>query len=302
MRTLKSLLPNRWKEGLKNVYRRLPVIQELCEISTAVGSIEQHVQKITTNELESFVRGQLLPLPRYGEPKRLHRSEFQSFSQNGEDGAIAEIFRRIGSTTGYFVEIGSGNGLENNSAFLLAQGWRGCWLEGSDTSCNQIRTCILPHIRGNRLNLLQTMVTAENIQSLFQKLEVPKEFDLLSIDIDLNDYWVWAALTEYRPKVVVIEYNGTFPPGVDWKVKYCGDSAWDGTSYFGASLKAYELLGRKLGYSLVGCELSGVNAFFVRNDLCADHFASPFTAENHYEPPRYWLVRRQGHPRSLRDF
>ena len=67
------------------------------------------------------------------------------------------------------------------------------------------------------------------------------------------------------------------------------------TQEFGASLKAFEVLGSRLGYSLVGCDITGINAFFVRNDLVKDLFAGPFTAENHYEPPRYGLCYRFGH-------
>ena len=98
-----------------------------------------------------------------------------------------------------------------------------------------------------------------------------------------------------------MEYNASIPADVDWTVNYAPDRTWDGTHNFGASLKAFELLGRKLGYSLVGCEWVGANAFFVRDDLVADHFARPFTAANHYEPPRYSLVHRHGHPPAILD-
>jgi hypothetical protein len=66
---------------------------------------------------------------------------------------------------------------------------------------------------------------------------------------------------------------------------------WDGTSYYGASLKALELIGSRKGYELVGCSLSGINAFFVRRDLVKDSFCAPFTAENHFEPPRFGFYK-----------
>jgi hypothetical protein len=88
---------------------------------------------------------------------------------------------------------------------------------------------------------------------------------------------------------------------VDWKVRYAPELVYNCTSYFGGSLKAFEKLGAELGYALVGCELAGINAFFVRQDLVGDKFAAPFTAENHYEPPRYFLLRRDGHPRCFTD-
>jgi hypothetical protein len=122
-----------------------------------------------------------------------------------------------------------------------------------------------------------------------------------STDIDQNTYYAWEGLSGYRPRVVVVEYNGAVPPDVEWKVRYRSSRIWDGTQNFGASLKGYETLGRRFGYSLVGCDFVGTNAFFVRNDLTADKFAEPFTSENHYEPPRYWMAHRRSHPPAILD-
>ena len=84
-------------------------------------------------------------------------------------------------------------------------------------------------------------------------------------------------------------------------VEYQADRAWNGTSSFGASLSAYERLGREKGYALAGCSLNGVNAFFVRQELCGDLFDAPFTATHHFEPIRYVLNRRTGFPRAIGD-
>ena len=127
----------------------------------------------------------------------------------------------------------------------------------------------------------------------------PAEPDLLSIDIDRNDWHVWKAITKYRPRVVIVEYNPLYPPGVQFVVPYDGKAVWDGTSRFGASLKSYELLGAEKGYRLAGCVLAGVNAFFVRNDAEGGKFASPYTSENHWEPARYGLNGwDRNHPRN----
>ena len=130
---------------------------------------------------------------------------------------------------------------------------------------------------------------------------MPKEFDLLSLDIDQNTYYAWEGLRSFRPRVVVVEYNAAIPPDVDWKVRYSSNRTWNGTQNFGASLKAFEILGRQFGYSLVGCDFFGVNAFFVRDDSLAGKFAEPFTSENQYEPPRYSMVHRRCHPPSILD-
>ena len=244
----------------------------------------------------------LLKTERYCDPRRLAHFEHQIYSQNGEDGIIAEIFGRIGSNSRTFVEIGVGDGRENNTAFLLAEGWAGVWLEGDGKCADAIRTHFAGQISSNRLKLMEGFITAENINDLLSKAQVMPDLDLLSIDIDRNTYYIWDALAKYRPRVVVVEYNATMPAGLDWKVRYAADQWFDGSFYYGASLKAYENLGRSHGYSLVGCDLCGVNAFFVRDDLLSDKFVGPFTAENHYEPPRYWLIRTAGHPRGFGEF
>ncbi|MCS6951608.1 MAG: hypothetical protein NZM33_02000 [Bryobacteraceae bacterium] len=123
---------------------------------------------------------------------------------------------------------------------------------------------------------------------MLDELGVPEEFDFLSIDIDRSDYWVWDAIRRYRPRVVAIEYNASWMASVACVVPYAAYATWDGTNYHGASLKALERLGRRKGYCLVGCNYSGVNSFFVREDLAGGgRFKEPFTAENHFEPPRH---------------
>lgn len=244
---------------------------------------------------------ELLSQPRYADAKTLARFEHQVFSQGGEDGVVREIFRRIGETERTFVEIGVGNGLENNTAFLLMQGWSGVWIEGDHAHCEAIRNTCRREIADGRLRLVESIVSAENVLDLVQGQHAAAEFDLLSVDVDRNTYHVWAALEALRPRVVVMEYNALFPADCAWIAEYDAAKWWNRTSYFGASLKALEVLGARLGYALVGCDIAGVNAFFVRTDLVADRFAAPFTAERHYEPIRYCLHARSGHPRALHD-
>jgi len=133
------------------------------------------------------------------------------------------------------------------------------------------------------------MVTAENINRLIKDAGLTGETDLLSIDIDFNDYWVWKAIDVVSPRVVVIEYNAGLRPPLSVTVPYQPNRSADGTNFFGASLEALVRLGRTKGYRIVGCNISGSNAFFVREDLCADHFVEPATAEEHYEPPRHFF-------------
>jgi len=242
---------------------------------------------------------QLLASPKYQDRKRLNRHEYKVFSQTGEDGAIAEIFRRIGTTNRIFAECAPGDGVENNTHYLLVLGWKGLWVEASPKHARRIRESFAQRIKDGALTLRQELVTVENIESLLDAASLPAELDLLSIDLDGNDYWIWKAVRHYRPRVVVIEYNAIFPPGCSWVVPYAANTSWDQAANYGASLTSLELLGAEKGYKLVGCTLAGNNAFFVREDLAGDLFCDPFTAGNHYEPPRYYLTLRQaGHRRS----
>lgn len=109
-------------------------------------------------------------------------------------------------------------------------------------------------------------------------------------------------LSDEKPRAPTIEYNGSFRSSAVWIREQHAGTGWNGTNYYGASLKALELLGQSKGYVLAGCDFSGNNAFFVREDLIADHFCSPFTAENHYEPPRHFLLWRSGYRRDWGKF
>ena len=277
---------------LRRLYHRLPVVREL-----------ETLRPVPYDRLdqEAFVH-RLLQEERYRSAKRLNRHEHQVFSQNGEDGALREIFRRIGIETRTFLEIGVGDGQRNNTTFLLTQGWRGHWLEGNPASVAQIRRSFRGPISSGQLSVGEAVVTRESVVSQAARLGVQPDVDLLSLDVDRNTYWVLSALLEaVRPRVAVIEYNALFPADVEWTVEYDPARWWNRTSHYGASLKAYERLCSEHGLALVGCEMHGVNAFFVHRELCEDRFEAPYTAENHYEPPRYFLVRTQGYQPCFSD-
>jgi hypothetical protein len=288
---------------VSNFYRHLPIVRELhqirdslCQIQNGLGALRTNMNAVQMIRLLDFG---LDHHPRYGDSRRLLRYQSQVCSQNGEDGIIQETFRRVGTTNRTFVEVGVGSGSENNTAFLLSQGWNGFWIDENNSFLGALEN--RSDLQNGCLKWLVSLVSRENIAGLFEQLCVPKEFDLLSLDIDQNTYYAWEGLRDFTPRVVVVEYNAAMPSSIDWKVRYSPDRTWDGTQNFGASLKAFEILGRQLGYSLVGCDFIGANAFFVRDDLLADKFAEPFTSENHYEPPRYSMAHRRGHPSTILD-
>lgn len=241
----------------------------------------------------------LLAEERHQDPKSLVRHGFKAYSQTDEDGILQEIFRRIGITSATFVEFGSSDGMENNTVYLLLQGWSGLWMDGDSRNAEKIAKTFETFLKSGTLRFKSAMITRENINDLLA--QEPKELDLLSIDIDMNDYWVWGAIECIRPRVIAIEYNASVRPPAALVVPYQPNRVWTGTNVFGASLSALETLGAAKGYALVGCGVTGVNAFFVRHDLLADKFAAPYTAERHYQPPNYSLfqVEMDSHPPAI---
>jgi len=187
-------------------------------------------------------------------------------SQNGEDGILHEIFRRIGTTTPFFVEFGVEDGRECNTAALVRAGWQGLMIEGDPA---KFRALSANYADAAGLRVVNAYVTAENIATLLAANGVPRELDLLSIDIDGNDYWLWEALAAYRPRVVAIEYNGAHPPPERWVMTYNPGHRWGDDTYYGASLASLAALGARLGYALIGTDSRGINAFFVRDDVLA---------------------------------
>jgi hypothetical protein len=282
---------------VKKLYRRLPIIRELIQIRDSLFRLHEWKKNVEFAKLELA----LLTNTRYNDPQRLLKYGFQSNSQNLEDGMTWEIFRRIGTTNRIFAEIGVGDGYENNTAMFLSHGWTGFWFDGNPAMRETIRR--RPELSDKTIKATTAFLNRENVARYFIESNIPKEFDLLSIDVDQNTYYLWEGLSEWKPRLVVVEYNAAIPANQDWKVRYDPEMTWDGTQNFGASLKAFENLGKSYGYSLVGCDIVGVNAFFVRDDLVdATKFCGPFCAENHYEPPRYAFGScRRTHRISLLD-
>lgn len=214
--------------------------------------------------------------------------ESKIFSQNGEDGIILEIFNRIGVVNGkgYAVEFGIEDGSECCTRNLFVNyDWNGLLIEGNQSSVYKAQLLYknLPKVK-----IICKFIEADNILSIFEEYEVPHSIDLLVIDIDGNDFWILRKiLSFYKPRAMVIEYNGKFIPPKEWIMPYDPKHCWDGSAYFGASLQSLAKLAQSENYCLIGCESRGVNAFFVQNEL-ADKFTDyDKSACYHYIPPSY---------------
>ena len=229
---------------------------------------------------------------------RLRRAEARVYSQNGEDGVIAALFALVGATDRRFVEFGIGDGSECNTANLaLTFGWSGLQLEADAAGVRSAREFYAGRAD---VRVVEARVTPSNIDAVLSSNGFGGELDLMSIDIDGNDYWVWESLEAARPRVVVVEYNAVFGRERSITVPYADRASpyeshptgW----YHGASLAALAKLGERKGYVLVGAESRGVNAFFVRGDVAAGKVErvaaadawAPFYEAAHLTPEKAW--------------
>lgn len=233
-----------------------------------------------------------------------HSHKKKIFSQLGEDGIIEYIFSIIKPKYKYYVEFGGWDGinLSNTANLRINKGWKGLLLEGNKDK-------VMSMNNREEINLHHEFITSKNINNLFKKYNVPTSFDLLSIDIDSNDYYVWEKLNDFRPTIVIVETN----PGIknEYPLSALEDLSniykQEGSTgnYFGANLHAFYNLANKKGYKLL--TVSKWNAFFIIDEEFHNFGIKPITKEimlskycvynkywaerNKYKSPPYdWLI------------
>ncbi|CAN5269469.1 hypothetical protein BH09BAC6_BH09BAC6_01500 [soil metagenome] len=209
--------------------------------------------------------------------------EFKVFSQWGDDGIIQYLINRIDIPDKTFIEFGVENYTEANTLFLLANNnWRGFIMDGSKSNIQQVRNSELSWKYD--LQTKDVFITTGNINALITESGFGKDVGILSIDIDGNDYWVWDAITVVSPIIVIVEFNSVFGPHQPWTIPYKPDftrnEAHFSNLYFGCSLLSLCDLAEKKGYSFIGCNNAGNNAYFVRKDKIGA--IKPLKAEDGY--------------------
>jgi hypothetical protein len=261
--------------GLEQTDRMDEILERLARVERLLKHLGE-----TQRFLASAARRQLLNDVDLSPEAELRSHRFGLYSQNEEDGLILELFKRVGMTDRRFAEIGCGvNG--GNSGFLLSEcGWSGLMVDGR-SGC--IEKVVQRYGRFD-LSAVQRLVSREAINSLFEAHGLTGSMDLLSIDVDGVDFFLWEALTVAQPRVVVIEYNYLFGPERSVTVPYDPEFSLSDVatrSYRGASLEALVRLGRRKGYRLVATER--INAFFLRDDVACD--LPTAKAADVYQPP-----------------
>jgi len=200
---------------------------------------------------------------------------FKAFSQSDEDGILLYIFSLIGTENRKSVEVCAGNGIECNTANLIINhGWNGLLVDGNKTLVKQgqIFYQTNPHTYVNPPKFVHTWITRDNINRVIGDNGFEGEIELLSIDMDGVDYWIWEAIRVIEPQVVVVEYQDIIGPEKALTIPYSDNfNAYEYPmtlgmpNFCGASLPAFTKLAKTKGYRLVGCNRYGYNAFFIRN-------------------------------------
>ena len=218
----------------------------------------------------------------------INQHEYRVFSQHREDGIIEFLLRHISNPTKKFVEFGFGPEQSNCLNLALQAGYCGLFLDGDAGKVNLARTTY-EQLMGDRIRLEQAFLCRDTLNQRIQDNGFQGEVDVLSIDVDGNDYWFWQAMEVINPRLVVIEYNASLGPDRSLTVPY--DSGFvryekhPSGLYHGASLMALDKLGQQRGYRLTACDSTGVNAFFLRNDIAKDRVAGQ-SARQTYFPHR----------------
>ena len=192
---------------------------------------------------------------------RLEEYKKNITSQHGEDGIIAEIFRRMGAENKWCVEFGALNGTHHSNTWnlIMQEGWSGVLIEADPTYAEKLQGVYKDTPRAHCFNEFIEFEGEHSLDAILARTSTPRDFDLLSVDIDGNDYHIWGSLSQYRPRLVIIEFNQTIPNDISFV------QPRDRSVQQGSSLLALVELGRKKGYRLAA--VAGVNAFFALDEL-----------------------------------
>jgi hypothetical protein len=184
------------------------------------------------------------------------------FSQNGEDGVLDFILRRLPDRDKWCVEFGAWDGkyLSNTYHFITKGGYNGVLIEGDSSKCSLL-SINMKDYQVICINKFVDFEGEDKLDNILATTSIPRNFDLLSIDIDGNDYQVWESLSNYSPKVVIIEINIRDKPSVV-RINQPGDPYVWGKS--GTSIKSMTELGERKGYCLIANV--SCNAIFVKEE------------------------------------
>ena len=244
-------------------------------IALSKGSAMMHARKIDLTRPETW--------------------EFSGFSQNGEDGILDVLRHQLKKTNRYFIEIGASDGMENNSSWLVvAEQFSGIMVEGNPKLVERARRMIGTFT--GQTEFKNVFVTIESAKDL-KCMALYSDPDVLSLDIDGNDYYIAKALLDsgFRPKIFTVEYNAVYGPKRCMTIEYRSDfsyaNAHPSELYYGVSIAGWRKLFDSRGYRFITVDRNGVNAFFVDPDCFDADFLGGVRglefAENRYQYTKF---------------
>jgi hypothetical protein len=252
------------KKKIRSVYQKLNRL-----VDQKLGRRTEHRTEATLLLLGKEMSWKVASLPPNTDFRKVG---FKVFSQWDEDGIIQYLINKIPIENKTFIEFGVENYEESNTRFLLLNNhWQGLVLDASATDVRYIQTDRI--YWEFDLQAKCTWITRDNVNSLLAEAGFSDDIGLLSIDIDGNEYWIWEAIQSIRPRIVIVEYSSLFgllPISIPYKEDFDRTVAHFSTLYYGCSLAALSHLAKKKGYLLVGSNVWGHNAFFVRSDVAGE--------------------------------
>jgi hypothetical protein len=210
---------------------------------------------------------------------------------------VEKIFTKIQKIkNGYLVEVGAANGIYQSLSrdLIVKHDWQGLLIEGNLKLFNELSSLYKDN---SQISLLHQWIYPGDFELTLKSKNIPKKFELLIIDIDCNDYYLWNVLHEFQPEVVIIEFNPCFGKEKALVVKYHPLNYWDGSEYFGASAKSIYDLAKQKGYQLISQPSKSINLVFVKERWAKRFKAMPLDQVNtqinwdyrsqHYSHPTY---------------
>jgi len=246
------------------------------DLQGAIELVASRVKKLTRG-VETLVRTSALERAELPYPQKFVARRARLMSNDDEDGITLAILSDIGVTNRTFVEVACGTNGGNSGFLALECGWRGLMVDADEQRLAEARR----RFRYADVTFANCFVTRENVDSFLAENGIRGDIDLMSIDIDGNDFWLWERVTAVTPRLVIIEYNSYFGPDKSLVVPYSDD--FDRHKYtnffYGASIQAMTKLAARKGYRLIATEPRGHNAYFLRNDVAQSiPAADPATA------------------------
>lgn len=247
---------------LKHFKRLLEAAPRLVQLDRRVDEIKMNQGRILANMQQSNASAPLW------------KHEFKVFSQWGEDGIIQYLVNHLDIKNCTFIEFGVEDFTESNCRFLMMKDqWHGFVIDGSEVNMRRLQRTYF--FWQQQLNFAASFITRENIADLLDRSGFTKDLGILSVDIDGVDYHVLEALPEWRPAILIVEYNEAFgwnrPVSVPYDPAFVRRQKHPSNQYYGANLPAFLHLAHQRGFALVGTNSVGSNAFFVRRDLLNQH-------------------------------